>query len=181
MRVRLQKLVQDNGEALRYLLRVNMQAGQVALAKGVWSNFALGLYHWLSPAPMGIMVQLRAETVTALFAMVQRAQGPQRQHVSVYHVADVDREKEEQRMWSDPVKLKSCEEHLDTRYKLLASARKEKRDWYRVFRCSRREPRVSKNYCFSRKRPCVEWRVRGGINHCVCVCALCVGMNSDAI
>ena len=44
-RERLQKLPQDNGEALRYLLRVNLQAGQVALTKGVFNNFALGLYH----------------------------------------------------------------------------------------------------------------------------------------
>ena len=55
VRERLQKLQQDNGEALRYLLRVNLQAGQVALTKGVLSNFAPGLYHWLSLAPMGII------------------------------------------------------------------------------------------------------------------------------
>ena len=62
VRERLQKLQQDNGEALRYLLRVNLLAGQVALTKGVLSNFALGLYHWLSPASMGIIMQLSAET-----------------------------------------------------------------------------------------------------------------------
>ena len=39
VRERLQKLQQDNGEALKYLLRVNLQAGQVALTKGVLSNF----------------------------------------------------------------------------------------------------------------------------------------------
>ena len=56
VRERLQKLQQENGEALRYLLRVNLQAGPVALTKGVLSNFALRLYHGLSPAPMGINV-----------------------------------------------------------------------------------------------------------------------------
>ena len=45
VRERLQKLQQDDGEPLRYLLRVNLQAGLVALTKGVSSNFALGLYH----------------------------------------------------------------------------------------------------------------------------------------
>ena len=59
VRERLQKLQQDHGEALiYYLLRVNLQAGPVALSKGVLSNFTLGLYHWLSPAPMGIILQL---------------------------------------------------------------------------------------------------------------------------
>ena len=28
------------------------------MTKGVLSNFALGLYHWLNPAPMGIILQL---------------------------------------------------------------------------------------------------------------------------
>ena len=60
VRERVQKLEQDNGEPLKYLLRVNLQACPVALTKGVLSNFALGLYHWLSPAPMGIMLQLSA-------------------------------------------------------------------------------------------------------------------------
>ena len=78
VRERLQKLQQENGEPLRYLLRVNLQAGPVALTKGILSNFALGLNHCLSPAPMGIFLQLRAETLTALFAMMQRTQGPQR-------------------------------------------------------------------------------------------------------
>ena len=50
---RLQKLQQEKGEPLKYLLRVNLQAGLVALTKGVLSNFALGLYHWLGPAPNG--------------------------------------------------------------------------------------------------------------------------------
>ena len=117
VRERPQHLQQDNGEPLRYFLRVNLQAGQVALPKGVFSNFALGLYHRLSPAPMGIILQLSAETLTALFAMMQLAQGPQRQYVSVYHVPvnDADREKEagHRRMWSDPVKVKHWEEHLD--------------------------------------------------------------------
>ena len=54
VRERLQKLQQEKGEPLKYLLRVNPQAGPVALSKGVLSNFALGLYHWLSRAPMGI-------------------------------------------------------------------------------------------------------------------------------
>ena len=78
--------------------------------------FALGLYHWLSPALMGRILQLSVETLTALFATMQRAQGPQRQYVSVYHVPDADREKEagHRRMWSDPVKVKHWEEHLDT-------------------------------------------------------------------
>ena len=53
----------------------------VALTKGVLSNFVVGLYHWLSP--MGIIVQLSTEMLTALFAMMQRAQGPQRQYVGV--------------------------------------------------------------------------------------------------
>ena len=79
VRERLQKLQQEKGEPLKYLLSVNLQAGSVALSKGVLSNFALGLYHWLSPAPMGIFLQLSADTLTALFAMMQRAQGPQRQ------------------------------------------------------------------------------------------------------
>ena len=70
VRERLQNLQQDNGEPLRYLLRVDLQAGPVALTKGVLSNFAVGLYHWLSPAPMGIILQLSAETLMALFAMM---------------------------------------------------------------------------------------------------------------
>ena len=41
---RLQKLQQESGEPLRYLLRANLQAGPVALTKGVLSNFAPGLY-----------------------------------------------------------------------------------------------------------------------------------------
>ena len=47
---------------------------------------------------------------------MQRAQGPQQQYVSVYHVPDAVREKEagHRRMWSDPVKVKHWEEHLDT-------------------------------------------------------------------
>ena len=116
VRERLQKLQQENGEPLRYLLRVNLQAGPVALTKGGLSSFALGLYHWLSPAPMGIILQLNAETLTAFFPMMQRAQGPQRQYVSVYHVPDADREKEasNRRIWSDPVKVKHWEERLDT-------------------------------------------------------------------
>ena len=115
VRERLHKLHEANSEALRYLLRVNLQAGQVALTKGVLSNFAVGLYHWLSPALMGMILQLSAEMLTALFAMMQRAQGPQRQYVSVYHVPDADWEKEagHRRMWSDPVKVKHWEEHLD--------------------------------------------------------------------
>ena len=51
-------------------LVLNWQAGPVALTKGVLSNFALGLYHWLSRAPMGIILQLSAETLTALFAIM---------------------------------------------------------------------------------------------------------------
>ena len=96
-------------------MRVNLQAGQVALTKGVLNNFALGLYHWLSPAPMRIILQLSAETLTVLFAMMQHPQGPQRQYVSVYHVPDADREKEagHRRMWSGPVKVKHWEERLD--------------------------------------------------------------------
>ena len=48
---RLQKLQHDHNEALiYYLLRVNLQVGPVPLTNGVLSNFALGLYHWLSPA-----------------------------------------------------------------------------------------------------------------------------------
>ena len=110
VRERLQKLHQEKGEPLKYLLRVNLQAGPVALSKGVLSNFALGLYHWLSPTPMGIFLQLSADTLTALFAMMQRVQGPQKQYVSVYNVPDADREKEavdgNRRMRSDPVKVK---------------------------------------------------------------------------
>ena len=43
VRERVQKLQQEKGELLKYLLRVNLQAGPVALTKGFWSNFALGL------------------------------------------------------------------------------------------------------------------------------------------
>ena len=113
---RLQKLQQEKGAHLKYWLRVNLQAGPVALTKGVLSNFALGLYHWLSPAQMGIFLQLSADTLTALFAMMQRVQGPQKQYVSVYNVPDADREKEDgnRRMWSDPVKVKHWPERLDT-------------------------------------------------------------------
>ena len=101
VRERLQKLQQEKGEPLKYLLRVNLQDEPVALSKGALSNFALGLYHWLSPAPMGIFLQLGAETLTALFAMMQRVQGPQKKYVSVYNVPDADREKEagNRRMW----------------------------------------------------------------------------------
>ena len=101
---------------MKYLLRVNLQAGPVALSKGVLSNFALGLYHWLSPAPVGIFLQLNADTLTALFAMMQRVQGPQKQYVTVYNVPDADREKEagNRRMWPDPVKVKHWQERLDT-------------------------------------------------------------------
>ena len=45
MRERLQKLQQEKGEPLKYLLRVNLQAGPFALTREVLSNFALGLYH----------------------------------------------------------------------------------------------------------------------------------------
>ena len=119
MRERLQKLQQDQGVALiYYLLRVNLQAGPVALTKGVLSNFAMGLYHSLSRAPMGIIPQLSAEMVTALFAMMHVAQGPQRQYVnvSVYHVPDADQEMEagHRRMTSASVKVKHWEERLDT-------------------------------------------------------------------
>ena len=76
VRERLQKLQPEKGEPLKYLLKVNLQAGPVAFSKGVMSNFALGLYHWLSPAPMGIFLQLSTETLTPLFAMMQRVQGP---------------------------------------------------------------------------------------------------------
>ena len=86
VRGRLQKLQQEEGEPLKYLLRVNLQAGPIALTKGVLSNFALGLYHWLSPAPMGTFLPFSAETLAALFAMMQRVQGLQRQYVSVYNV-----------------------------------------------------------------------------------------------
>ena len=44
VRERLQKLQQEKGEPLKYLLRVNLHAGPVALSKGVLSNFALRLY-----------------------------------------------------------------------------------------------------------------------------------------
>ena len=65
---------------------------------------------------MGIIVQLSVETLTAWFAMIQRAHGPQRQYLSVYHVLDADREKEagQRRMWSYNVKVNHWEEHLDT-------------------------------------------------------------------
>ena len=88
---------------------------RVALTKGVLSNFALGLYQWLSRAPMGIILQLSAETLTALFAMMQHALGPRRAFVSVYNVPDADEQKEagNRRMWSDPVKVKHWEERLD--------------------------------------------------------------------
>ena len=48
VRERLQKLQQDKGEPLKYLLRVNLQAGPIALTKGVLSNVALGLCHWFT-------------------------------------------------------------------------------------------------------------------------------------
>ena len=123
VRERLQKLQEEKGEPPKYLLRVNLQA--VPLTKGVLRNFALGLYHELRPAPMGIILQLSAETLGALFAMMQRAQGPQQQFVSVYNVPDADREKEDdtRRMWSDPVKVKHWEERLiRTRTFFLGSA-----------------------------------------------------------
>ena len=65
---------------------------------------------------MGIILQLSAETLMTLFAMMQRAQGPQRQFVLVYNVPDADREKVagNRRMWSDPVRVKHWEECLDT-------------------------------------------------------------------
>ena len=93
VRERLQKLQQGKREPLKYLLRVNLQAGPVALTKGVLSNFAVDLYYRLSRAPMGIVVQLSAETLTALFAMMQRAQGPRWQFASVSNVPDADPEK----------------------------------------------------------------------------------------
>ena len=116
VRERLQKLQQEKGESLKYLLRVNLQAGPVALTKGVLSNFSLGSYHWLSPAPMGIFLQLSVDTLTALFAMMQRVQGLQKQCVSVYNEPHADRENEtgNRRMWSDPVKVKHWAERLDT-------------------------------------------------------------------
>ena len=116
VRGRLQKLQHEKGEPLKHLLRANLQDGPVALSKGVLSNFALGLHHWLSPAAMGIFLQLSAETLAALFAMMQRVQGLQRQYVSVYNVPDADREEEasNRRMWSDPVKVKHWAERLDT-------------------------------------------------------------------
>ena len=48
--------------------------------------------------------------------MMQRAQGPQRQFLSVHNVPDADREKEagNRRIWSDPIKVKHWEERLDT-------------------------------------------------------------------
>ena len=65
---------------------------------------------------MGTIVQLSAETLTALIAMMQRVQGPQRQSVSLYNVPDADREKEagNRKMCSDQVKVKHWEERLDT-------------------------------------------------------------------
>ena len=39
---------------------------------------------------MGIFLQLSAQTLTALFAMMRRVQGPQRQYVSVYNVPDAE-------------------------------------------------------------------------------------------
>ena len=115
MRERLPLLQHEKGEPVTCLLRVNLQAGPVALTKGVFSNCALGLYHWLSAAPMGMILQLSAQTLTALFAMMQRAQGPRRQYVSVYNVPDADREKEagKREIWSDPVKVKQWEERLN--------------------------------------------------------------------
>ena len=117
VRERLQKLQQDHGKALiSYSLRVNVQAGPVDLTKGVLSNFASGLYHWSSPAQMGIILQLSAETLTALFVLLQRAQGPQGQYLSVYDVPDADWEKEagNRRRWSDPVKVNRREQRLNT-------------------------------------------------------------------
>ena len=53
VRERLQKLQQENGEPLRYLLRVNLQAGPVALTKGVLSNFCSGPIPLVEPCPNG--------------------------------------------------------------------------------------------------------------------------------
>ena len=72
----LQNLQQENGEPLKHLLRVNLQAGSVALTKGVLSNFALGLDHRLSPAPLGIILHLSAKRLTALFAMMHVPKAP---------------------------------------------------------------------------------------------------------
>ena len=65
---------------------------------------------------MGIFIQLSGENLTALFAMMQRVQGPQWQYVSVYNVLDAGPEKEagNQRTWSDPVKVKHWAQRLDT-------------------------------------------------------------------
>ena len=48
--------------------------------------------------------------------MMQRAQGPQRQFVSLYNVPVADQEKEacNRLMWSDPIMVNHLEEHLDT-------------------------------------------------------------------
>ena len=88
---------------------LSKHAGAVALSKGAFSNFALGLYHWLSLALMGIILQLSAETVTAFSAMMQRAQGPQRQCVSVYDVPDAEPEEE---AGNRRIKVKHWEERL---------------------------------------------------------------------
>ena len=73
---------------------------------------------------MGIILQLSAETLTELFAMMQHDQGSQRQYVSVYHMPDVDREKKAGQggMWLDPVKVKHWGEHLDTDRHFVFSA-----------------------------------------------------------
>ena len=51
-----------------------------------------------------------------LSSELHRAQGPQRQYVSVYLVPDADREKEagSRRMWSNPGKVKHWEERVNT-------------------------------------------------------------------
>ena len=103
VREQLQKVQQENGAPLRYLLRVNLQAGPVALSEGVLSNFALGLYHWLSPAPMGTILQLSAETLTALFAMMQRAQGPHPLGIALGRKSSRC-----ERPWVPPTPLISC-------------------------------------------------------------------------
>ena len=70
----------------------------------------------VEPCPKGNIPATQRRHLMALFAMMQRVQGPQKQYVSVYNVPDADREKEagNRRMWSDPVKVKHWAEKLDT-------------------------------------------------------------------
>ena len=80
----MEKVQKDRTLRLNFLFKVDSQARKVDLVKGVLSDFALGVYHWLSPPPMGIMLQLGAESLVALIATVKSAQGTRNEDASAY-------------------------------------------------------------------------------------------------